>query len=66
MSNEQIESVEMDGNVQRKSIGKENVCGGGTGACNSDGLRVHALSPSQKKRRKRKEKKKERERRRET
>ena len=45
MSSEQIESVGIDVNIQRKSIVREGVCGGGSGASNPDGRRVHALSP---------------------
>lgn len=45
MSSEQIESVGIDVNIQRKSIIREGVCGGGGGASNPDGRRVHALSP---------------------
>lgn len=60
MSSEQIENVGIDVNIQRKSIVKEGVCGGGSGASNPGGRRVHALSrlpPN-----KRKEKKREGER----
>lgn len=60
MSSEQIENVRIDVNIQRESIVKEGVCGGGSGASNPGGRRVHALSrlpPN-----KRKEKKREGER----
>lgn len=43
--------------MSKESIGKEDVCGGGTRAYNSDGLRVHSLRPSQKKKEKKKKKK---------
>ena len=45
MSSEQIESVGIDVNTQRKSIVREGVCGGGGEASSPDGRRVHALSP---------------------
>ena len=59
MSSEQIENVGIDVNIQRKSIVKEGVCGGGSGASNPNGQRVHALSrlpPNKRKEKKEREK----------
>ena len=50
VSNEHVESVGLEVNID-----EEDVSGGDNEASSSDGLRVHALSPHQKKREKEKE-----------